>query len=184
MGAPPPAYETAVTQRTPVAEEKRSASTGIESERPLPRTPPTEQSNAPIKDQPVRIEYRHPLDQLKDGPPRSPSNLTLSGSNAGHTNAAQSAPAPQEQDPVAEERPPTSTGIESERPRPKTPPAAQSNAPIKEQPVRIEYRHPLDHGQDDPSRKPQGEQGRQLAQAGSMPSEQANQKPKKFFFCC
>ena len=174
MGAPPPAYETAVTQRTPVAEEKRSTSTGIESERPLPRTPPTAQSNAPIKDQPVRIEYRHPLDQLKDGPPRNPSNLTLSGSNAGHTDAAQSAPAPQERDPVAEERPPTSTGIESERPRPRTPRATQSNAPIKEQPVRV----------DDPSTKPQGEQSRQLAQAGSMPSEQANQKPKKFFFCC
>ena len=179
--------------------------TSIESERPRPRTPPMAQSNAPIKDQPVRIDYRHPLDHIKDDSSRNPSNQALSGSNAERTHPARSAPAPQEQSPGAEETPPTRAGIESERPR--VPPVAQSSTPIKEQPARTDYRHPLDRTQDDPSRKPsyqtpsdsnaahtraaqsaQASQGQgggsQLAQARSKTSEQANQKPKKKFICC
>jgi hypothetical protein len=89
---PPPAYEIVVTQSTSVEEERPSRSTGIESERP----PLMPQSNAPIKDQPVRIEYRHPLDHIQDDPSRNTSNQTLPGSNATHMRVAQSAPAPQE----------------------------------------------------------------------------------------
>ena len=95
---PPPAYEIAVTQPTPVEEERPSTSTGIERERPPPRTPPMTQSNAPpIKDQPVRIEYHHPLADIQNDSSRNTSNRTLPGSNAGHTGATQSAPTPQEQ---------------------------------------------------------------------------------------
>lgn len=89
----PLAYEIAVTP-TPV-EERPSISPGIESERPPPGTPPMAQSNAPIQERPVRLEYRHPLDHIQNDPSRNTSYETLPGGNATHTRADQSAPAPQ-----------------------------------------------------------------------------------------
>ncbi len=91
---PPPAYEIAVTQPTPVAEEGHSICTGIERE----RTPPIVQSNAPIKTQPSRLEFQHPLDPTQNDPSRNPSNETLLSSNAAHARAAQSASALQERE--------------------------------------------------------------------------------------
>ena len=114
-------------------------STSIESERPRPRTPPMAQSNEPIKDQPALIEYRHPLDHTRNGPPRMPSNQIPLGGNAGVAAGHKHEAKP------AQTRPPTSTRIEMEKPRPGTLPVAPSYPPIEDQPVTIEYRDPLDH---------------------------------------
>src|SRR6266702_58405 len=95
---PPPAYEIAVTQPTPVAEEGPWTSIGIERERTPPRTPPTVQSNAPIKTQPGRLEFQHPFDPTQNDPSRNPSNETLLSSNAAQARAAQSASALQERE--------------------------------------------------------------------------------------
>ncbi|KAH9032540.1 hypothetical protein EDB84DRAFT_137765 [Lactarius hengduanensis] len=87
---PPPAYEIAVTQPTPVAEE-RPSDIGIEGW----RTPPIAQtrSNAPIQTQPDHLEFQHPLGPSQNYPSRNPSNETILSSNAAHMQAVQAASA-------------------------------------------------------------------------------------------
>ncbi|KAH9172493.1 hypothetical protein EDB89DRAFT_1906169 [Lactarius sanguifluus] len=87
---PPPAYEIAVTQPTPV-EEERPLGIGIEGR----RTPPIAQtrSNAPIQTQPDHLEFQHPLGPTQNYPSRNPSNETILSSNPAHTQAGQAASA-------------------------------------------------------------------------------------------
>ncbi|KAH9051287.1 hypothetical protein EDB83DRAFT_2396944 [Lactarius deliciosus] len=92
---PPPTYEIAVTQPTPVAEERPSG-IGIEGW----RTPPIAQtrSNAPIQTQPDHLEFQHPLGPTQNNPSRNPSNETILSSNAAHTQSAQAVSALRERE--------------------------------------------------------------------------------------
>ena len=150
MDSLPPAYEIAVTQATPVTEERRSTSTDIENERP----PPNAQSNAPIKVQPVRMAYRHPLDHIRNDPSINTSNQTLSGSNTAHSRAARPAPAPQEREEEG--------GL-----------IGQSDARIRVQPDRIDNRHPLDPSRNHSNQAPSNSNAAYIraAQPAAAPQE-------------
>lgn len=156
MDSLPPAYEIAVTQATPVAEERRSTSTDIENERP----PPIAQSNAPIKDQPVRMEYRHPLDHIRNDPSINTSNQTLSGSNTAHSRATRPAQAPQEREEEGEH-------------------LAQSDARIRAQPDRIDNRHPLDPSRNYSNQAPSNSNAAYIraAQPAAAPQEREEGGP-------